>query len=47
MAIVETRRQLAGIEVIQSFHVVITTIGVDIIVIKREIIIESVINLGC
>ncbi len=46
MAVVETRRQLAGIEVTQSFHVVITTIGVDTIVIKREVIIESIINLG-
>ncbi len=47
MVVVETQRQLVGIEVTQSLHAVITTIGVDTIVVKREVIIESVINLGC
>jgi hypothetical protein len=53
VTIAETRRQPTGIKVIQSFNVVITTIGVEMIVVpntnlaRRGVVIRFVVNLGC
>jgi hypothetical protein len=51
-AITKTWKQLVGIEVIQSFNIIITTIGVHMVVApntnvaKRGVVIKSIVNLG-
>jgi hypothetical protein len=50
---IETQKQHIGIDVTQSFNVVINTTRVDMVVVpnmnvvKRGVIIKSAINLGC
>jgi hypothetical protein len=52
VVVVEIRRQLVGIKVIQSFNVVITTTRVETIiapntnVVKKGVVFGSIINLG-
>jgi hypothetical protein len=51
--VAKTWEQLVGIEVTQSFNIIITTIGMHMVVVpnmnvaKRGTIIKFVVNLGC